>query len=93
MLRRNDSGNIPDFNGLRRTAETTAKYAEAVRLVGKDRAVPVCDVWGAMMRHAGWSEGSNDPLPGCEDAAENDVLRRFFSDGMAMASWSIAGFD
>lgn len=93
MLRANDSGNIPGYNGLRRTAETTAKYAEAVRVVGENRGVPVCDVWGAMMREAGWTEGSKDPLPGCEDATQNDVLRRFFSDGMAMAPVFTTGFD
>lgn len=81
MLRATDSGNIPGYNGLRRTAETTARYAEAVRQVGKERGVQVCDVWSAMMREAGWDEGKTGPLPGCEDAEENSVLRRFFSDG------------
>jgi hypothetical protein len=81
MLRATDSGNIPGFNGLRRTAETTASYVEAVRQVGKERSVQVCDVWSAMMREAGWVEGSTGKLPGCEDAEENTVLRRFFSDG------------
>ena len=38
MLRIADS-DIPDFNSLRRTAETTARYAEAVRQVGKERNV------------------------------------------------------
>lgn len=81
MLRATDSGNIPGYNGLRRTAETTARYAEAVRQVGKDRNVEVCDVWSSMMREAGWDAGKTGPLPGCEDAEENDVLRRFLSDG------------
>ncbi|GAB7327842.1 hypothetical protein MBLNU13_g11634t1 [Cladosporium sp. NU13] len=82
MLRAADSANIPGFNGLRRTADTTAKYAEAVRQVGKDRGVHVCDVWSAMMREAGWDESSTAPLPGSESADENAVLRRFFSDGL-----------
>jgi hypothetical protein len=81
MLRAADSGNIPGFNGLRRTAETTASYSEAVRQVGKERSVQVCDVWSAMMREAGWAEDSTGKLPGCEDAEENALLRRFFSDG------------
>ena len=81
MLRANDSANIPGYNGLRRTADTTAKYAEAVRQVGKDRGVQVCDVWSAMMREAGWDANSTAPLPGSESADENAVLRRFFSDG------------
>jgi hypothetical protein len=81
MLRANDSANIPGFNGLRRTADTTAKYAEAVRQVGKERGLQVCDVWSAMMREAGWDADSTAPLPGSEEADENAVLRRFFSDG------------
>ena len=81
MLRATDSANIPGFNGLRRTAETTSKYAEAVRQVGRDRGVKVCDVWSAMMREAGWDADSTAPLPGSESADESAVLRRFFSDG------------
>lgn len=81
MLRATDSGNIPGFDGLRRRAETTAEYAEAVRRVGRERGVVVCDVWSAMMRLAGWVEGWTGPLPGCEEAPENEVLRGFFSDG------------
>lgn len=81
MLRAADSANIPGYDGLRRTADTTAKYAEAVRQVGKDRGVQVCDVWSAMMREAGWDANSTAPLPGSEAADENAVLRRFFSDG------------
>lgn len=86
MLRAADSANIPDFNGLRRTAANTARYAEAVRQVGKGRGVQVCDVWSAMMREAGWNEGNTGPLPGSEDADENAVLRRFFSDGRIVFS-------
>lgn len=81
MLRVNDGNNIPGFDGLRRTADTTAKYSEAVRQVGKERGVQVCDVWSAMMKEAGWHAGSTGPLPGSEAADENAVLRRFLSDG------------
>jgi hypothetical protein len=34
-----------------------------------------------MMREAGWDADSTAPLPGSEEADENAVLRRFFSDG------------
>jgi hypothetical protein len=81
-LRANDSGNIPGYNGLRRTAKATAQYADAVRQVGKEREVEVCDVWSAMMKEAGWSGLDSEGLPGSEDAAENQVLRGFLSDGM-----------
>jgi hypothetical protein len=59
----------------------TARYSEAVRQVGKERGVEVCDVWGAMMREAGWSESDSGCLPGSEGAAENQILRSFLSDG------------
>lgn len=85
MLRVNDGNNIPGFDGLRRTAKTTASYAEAVRVVGRERGVPVCDVWAAMMREAGWDEQKAGELPGSEAAAENATLRRFFSDGKALS--------
>jgi hypothetical protein len=81
MLRAADSGNIPGYNGLRRTAETTRKYAEAVKGVAKEKGVQACDVWSAMMREAGWDEDRAAPLPGSEAADENAVLRAFFSDG------------
>ena len=83
-LRAADSNNIPGYNGLRRTAEATARYSEAVRQVGKERGVEVCDVWSAMMKEAGWNESSSGSLPGSEDAAENQVLRSFLSDGMLL---------
>jgi len=44
--------------------------------------VKVCDVWKAMMALAGWSESDDEsPLPGSEDAEENQILRSFLSDG------------
>lgn len=81
MLRAADGANIPGFDGLRRKAKTTAQYAQAVRQVGKEKGLQVCDVWSAMMKEAGWREGDAGLLPGSEDAAENAVLRNFFSDG------------
>jgi isoamyl acetate esterase len=36
-----------------RTHETTAAYAEAVRTVGRERGVPVADIWTAMWEAAG----------------------------------------
>lgn len=83
-LRASDSGNIPGYNGLRRTAKATAQYADAVRQVGRERGVEVCDVWSAMMKEAGWSGPGSEALPGSEDAAENQVLRSFLSDGMLL---------
>ncbi|KAM0716268.1 hypothetical protein Q7P37_007713 [Cladosporium fusiforme] len=82
MLRETDSRNNPGYHGLRRIAETTASYAEAVRQVGKERGIPVCDVWRAMMRRAGWDEGSPKPMPGSSNARTNRTLQEFFSDGL-----------
>jgi isoamyl acetate esterase len=65
----------------RRTAENTKAYADAIRGVGKDLGVPVCDLWTAIMLEAGWEPNSTDPLPGCADAPHSAVLERYLSDG------------
>ena len=65
----------------------TAEYVNAVRTVGIERKVVVCDVWSAMMREAGWNEGDSGCLPGSEDTAENQVLRSFLSDGVLSLSF------
>lgn len=85
MLRATDAANIPGFSGLRRTARTTAMYAEAVREVGRERGVGVCDVWGGMVGRAGWRDGDGEGeegLVGEEGVRESEVLRGFLSDGM-----------
>ncbi|GAM87245.1 hypothetical protein ANO11243_052670 [Dothideomycetidae sp. 11243] len=38
----------------RRTAATTAAYAQTVRDLGRERGVPVVDLWTALMQAAGW---------------------------------------
>ncbi|RMY48672.1 hypothetical protein D0863_15336 [Hortaea werneckii] len=45
---------------LRRRADRTAEYAKAVRKLGLELGVPVCDVWSAMMVRAGFSAASRD---------------------------------
>lgn len=40
---------------LRRTAEGARRYAQAVRDVGAETGVPVCDIWTAMMLRAGYT--------------------------------------
>lgn len=64
---------------MRRTAENTARYAEAVRQVGKQLKLPVVDVWSAFMKLAGMKQG--EPLPGSSDIAQNEVLVRLMHDG------------
>lgn len=66
---------------VRRTAEHTARYAEAVRKVARQLEVPVLDVWYAFMKAAGWKEG--DPLPGSSSIPQNPVLVRLLHDGIS----------
>jgi lysophospholipase L1-like esterase len=67
---------------LRRTAEHTKLYADAVRNVGNDLGVAVVDLWTAIMLKAGWQANSPAPLPGCADVPANPVLDEYLSDGM-----------
>ena len=67
------------INVMRRTAENTARYAEAVREVGKQLDLPVLDMWSAFMQQAGWKEG--EPLPGSSAIPQNEVLVRLMHDG------------
>ncbi|KAI7177474.1 hypothetical protein D0869_07261 [Hortaea werneckii] len=78
----------------RRTAETTALYAQAVRDVGAELNsasggdavgdVAVLDLWGCFMRVAGWVPG--EPLIGSKDVEQVDPgkggLERLLKDGV-----------
>ncbi|KAI7270349.1 hypothetical protein KC345_g7459 [Hortaea werneckii] len=79
----------------RRTAETTAMYAQAVREVGAElvdsagpggggRDIAVLDLWGRFMRVAGWVPG--EPLVGSKDVEQVDPekggLGRLLKDGV-----------
>jgi lysophospholipase L1-like esterase len=64
---------------LRRTAENTKLYADAIRNVGQDLGLVVCDLWGAIMDKAGWK--GEEKLPGCGDGPPNAVLAELLSDG------------
>ncbi|TLD20968.1 gb [Venturia nashicola] len=67
---------------LRRTAENTKKYADAIREVGKDLGIPVVDLWSAIMLEAGWNPKHEGPLPGCTETPPNDVLTKYLIDGL-----------
>jgi lysophospholipase L1-like esterase len=71
---------------LRRTAENTKLYADAVRNVGNNLEIPVVDLWTEIMVKAGWEPGSDSPLPGCSDLPPNPVLAEYLSDGMLRLS-------
>jgi hypothetical protein len=81
VLEAEDRVKFPGFTGLRRTASTTAAYAEAAREVGREYGVPVVDVWTAMMTKAGWRASGTGPLPGSKEAPGSDVLLEFMHDG------------
>jgi len=66
----------------RRTAENTARYAEAVRGLGKRLNCPVVDLWKAFMKEAGWTDGGEGPLPGSKEIPRNDVLKDTLYDGL-----------
>jgi lysophospholipase L1-like esterase len=66
---------------MRRTAENTMRYAEAIKSVGKSLNVPVVDLWTEIMLKAGWRPGQTDRLPGCTDEPPNAVLHEYLFDG------------
>lgn len=85
MLRIDDKVKYPDYDGLRRTAETTKHYADLAREVGREfngkGRLVVCDVWSRMMGECGWKEGTQGTLPGSEQAPVNEKLVSFVHDG------------
>ena len=76
-----DREKYPELQGLRRTAETTAKYAQAAREVGKENGLPVVDLWTAMIKKAGWDLAMSGPLPGSKELPQSEVLVDFLHDG------------
>jgi lysophospholipase L1-like esterase len=65
---------------MRRTAENTKRYADAIKAVGKSLNIPVVDIWTEIMLKAGWTPGSNQ-LPGCTELPPNPVLHEYLFDG------------
>jgi lysophospholipase L1-like esterase len=69
---------------MRRTAVTTAKYAQAVRDLGDELQMPVLDIWTAMLEQAGYSAKNRSPkvFPGSTDDALSYTLEQFLHDGL-----------
>jgi lysophospholipase L1-like esterase len=64
-------------------AERVAKYAQAIREIGKEESVPVVDLWTAMMRTTGWKDGDADAvLSGSLNITPSVELGRLFYDGL-----------
>ncbi|KAI7699017.1 hypothetical protein KC353_g16669 [Hortaea werneckii] len=54
---------------LRRRADRTAEYAKAVRELGVELGVPVCDVWSAMVVRAGFGAANRGEEEGGDETA------------------------
>lgn len=67
---------------MRRTAENTKRYADAIKSVGKSLNIPVVDIWSAIMLEAGWTPGQTERLPGCTEEPPNEVLHSYLFDGI-----------
>ncbi|KAK4561605.1 hypothetical protein LTR86_004284 [Recurvomyces mirabilis] len=66
-------------NTLRRTAAHTASYAEAVRSLGEELDIPVCDIHTAMLARAGYSRStsiSSDPTSRSTSTSTSTTTRR-----------------
>lgn len=58
---------------LRRTADGARRYAQAVREVGMETGVPVCDIWTAMMVWAGYTPSDDGQRPdGAKTSASSE---------------------
>ncbi|KAK3615102.1 hypothetical protein LTR56_026803 [Elasticomyces elasticus] len=73
---------------LRRTAATTATYAQALRSLGPELNIPILDIHRAMLALSGHSHLNTPPtsppylLPGSLEAPQNPTLQSFLSDGL-----------
>jgi len=64
-----------------RLAGTTAEYANAVKEIARETEGSACiDLWGLMMRTAGWKEGG--PLYGSRQVKKNAWLAERLYDGL-----------
>lgn len=67
-----------------RKAADYARYAQAVRDLGKELDLPVLDLWSAMIRRAGGKGDEAEPI-GSIDAPANEILRGFVRDGLHLS--------
>ncbi|KAK4898579.1 hypothetical protein LTR27_003751 [Elasticomyces elasticus] len=77
-----DQEKIPNLGQtLRRTASTTATYAQAIRDLGSELRIPVLDIHRTMLALAG-HDHTTEPLPGSIEAPTNPTLQSFLTDGL-----------
>ncbi|KAL9106241.1 MAG: hypothetical protein Q9227_008709 [Pyrenula ochraceoflavens] len=75
-----DTEALKGFTQPRRNAKNTKRYADACKELGNTINIPVADIWGAMMRVAGWEDGQ--PLEGSRERPPNSKLDEMLSDGL-----------
>lgn len=67
-------------------AERIARYAEAVREVGRELFLPVIDLWAALLKHTGHDLNAcvsgDTRVPGSIELSPSVELGRFLSDGL-----------
>jgi hypothetical protein len=64
---------------VRRNAENTKAYADAVKAVGAELDVPVVDLFTVLLERCGWKEG--ETLVGSQSAPANEQFQGLFLDG------------
>ncbi|KAF4553408.1 GDSL-like Lipase/Acylhydrolase-like protein 1 [Elsinoe fawcettii] len=72
------------FPMSRRSAAHTAAYAQAVGQLGRERSIPVVDLWSAFLKASGYDtvwDGKAE-LPGSKNLEVNEKLRQLLSDGL-----------
>lgn len=75
--------NFPDV--YTRPASVTAKYANAVRELGRELNITVVDIWSALILQAGGKyEEDRQPI-GSHELPRNEVLQSFFTDGLHLS--------
>ncbi|KAI6802331.1 hypothetical protein KC332_g16965 [Hortaea werneckii] len=71
---------------LRRRADRTAEYAKAVRELGLELGVPVCDVWSAMVVRAGFGAAGRDEEEVGEDTTSGVAAADAASPGASSSA-------
>lgn len=87
ILGRIERAAAPSVPSSQRKAQTTRKYAEAVKEVGNDLQVPVVDLWTAITRACGndtCCDGA-DQVTGSLDRQRSSKLSKFLYDGLHLS--------
>ncbi|EGP89416.1 unnamed protein product [Zymoseptoria tritici ST99CH_3D1] len=85
MCLANDKANDPSYpDVIKRKADITAKYAAAVRDIGREEGIKVIDFWSALILHSGGSV--EDAVPtGSMELPRNVKLQAFLRDGLHLS--------